>query len=101
VDAVEGEDHHDDEVGDEQGDIEGVPAVDVAEGVVGVVGLPVVSETALGAEVEGKRVEVVQQGRVSGVSCLGMILLERRPERSATNSVDGNLTLVYTRYIHD
>jgi hypothetical protein len=44
VDAVEGEDDHHDEVRDEQRDVEGVPAVGVAEGVVGEVGLPVVAE---------------------------------------------------------
>ena len=43
MDAVEREDDHHDEVGDEQADVEGVPAVDVAEGVVGVVRLPIVT----------------------------------------------------------
>jgi hypothetical protein len=44
VDAVEGEDDHHDEVRDEQRDVEGVPTVGVAEGVVGEVGLPVVAQ---------------------------------------------------------
>jgi hypothetical protein len=44
MDAVEREDDHHDEVRDEQGDVEGVPAVGVAKGVVGVVRLPVVAE---------------------------------------------------------
>jgi hypothetical protein len=57
MDAVEGEDDHHDEVGDEEGDVEGVPAIGVAEGVVGVVGFPVVPETVAGGEEDGERVE--------------------------------------------
>jgi hypothetical protein len=68
VDAVEGEDYHDEEVRDEEGDVEGVPAISVAEGVVGVVGLPVAGEAVLGAEEESKRVELGEQGWGSGVA---------------------------------
>jgi hypothetical protein len=57
MDAVEGKDDHHDEVRNEQGDVECVPTIDVAEGVVGVVRLPVVAEPALGVEEEGERVE--------------------------------------------
>jgi hypothetical protein len=53
VHAVEGEDQHDDEVGNKQADIEGVPAIEVLEGAVGVVGAPVVTE-ALGDEEQRK-----------------------------------------------
>jgi hypothetical protein len=49
--AVERQDEHDDEVGDEERGVEGVPSVKVLEGLVGVVGLPVVAET-LGCEEE-------------------------------------------------
>jgi hypothetical protein len=58
MDAIEGEDDHHDEVGDEQGDVEGVPAIGVAKGVVGVVGLPVVPEAVVIGEEDGERVEV-------------------------------------------
>ena len=62
MDAVEGEDDHHDEVGDEQADVEGVPAVVAAEGAVGVMGLPVVREAVLIGEEERERVEVMCQG---------------------------------------
>ena len=42
VNAVESEDDHHHEIGDKQADIEGVPAIDVAEGVVSVMRLPIV-----------------------------------------------------------
>jgi hypothetical protein len=76
VDAVEGEDDHHDEVGDEEGDVEGVPAVLAVEGVVGEA-LPV----RPGGEEERERVEVGEQGWDSGGrggACGdGMILRER------------------------
>jgi hypothetical protein len=64
MDAVEGEDQHHHEVGDEQADVEGVPAVEVLEGAVGVVGAPVVAE-ALGGEEErgGRRSQGCRDGR--------------------------------------
>jgi hypothetical protein len=49
MDSVEGKDDHHDEVRDQQGDVKGVPAIDVAEGVVGVMRLPIVAEPALRA----------------------------------------------------
>jgi hypothetical protein len=52
MDAVEGEDDHHDEVRDQQGDVKGVPAIDVAEGMVGVMRLPIVAEPVLRAEKE-------------------------------------------------
>ncbi len=52
MDAVEGQDDHYDEVGDEEADVEGVPAVVTLEGAVGVVGAPVVGE-AVGVGEEG------------------------------------------------
>jgi hypothetical protein len=62
MDAVEGEDHHHDEVGDEQADVEGVPAVVAFEGAVSVVGLPIVREAVLIGEEERESVEVMCQG---------------------------------------
>jgi hypothetical protein len=56
MDAVEGEDNHNDEVGDEEGGVEGVPAVEMLEGVVGVVGLEVMAE-ALRGQQEGQRLD--------------------------------------------
>ena len=61
MDAVEGEDDHHQEVGDEQADVEGVPAIDVAEGVISVVRLPVVPQTALRGEEHGERIELAEQ----------------------------------------
>jgi hypothetical protein len=63
MDAVEGQDHHHDEVGDEQGDVEGVPAVLAVEVVDlgGVVGLPVVLEPARRGEKERERIELAEQ----------------------------------------
>jgi hypothetical protein len=60
MNAVEGEDDHHQEIGDEQADVEGVPAIDVAECVVSVVRLPVVSQTARGEE-HGERIELAEQ----------------------------------------
>jgi hypothetical protein len=51
--AVEGQDDHDDEVGDEEADVEAVPAVLAAEGVVGVVGLPIVAQPVLVGQEDG------------------------------------------------
>ena len=65
MDAVEGEDDHHQEVGDEQADVEGVPAIDVAEGVVRVVRLPIVAQTVRG-EKHGKRVELAEQKDLRG-----------------------------------
>jgi hypothetical protein len=62
MDAVEGEDDHHDEVGDEQADVEGVPAVVALEGAVGVMGLPIVREAVLVGEEEREGVEVMCQG---------------------------------------
>jgi hypothetical protein len=67
MDSVERENDHHDEIRDEQGDVEGVPAIGVAEGVVGEVGAPVVAEAAIGGEQEGERVEVFQQRGLRGV----------------------------------
>jgi hypothetical protein len=58
VDTVEGEDDHHQKIGDEQTDVEGVPAVDVAEGVVRVVRLPIMPKTALRIQEQGKRIEM-------------------------------------------
>jgi hypothetical protein len=59
--AVEGKDDHHHEVGDEQADVEAVPAVLAAEGMVGVVGLPVVGETVLVEEEQRESMDVVSQ----------------------------------------
>jgi hypothetical protein len=61
MDPVKGEDDHHDEIGDEEGDVEGVPAIDVAEGVVGVVGSPVVGQASAGGEEGCERIEVAGQ----------------------------------------
>jgi hypothetical protein len=53
VDAVEGEDEHDGEVGDEEPEVEGCELVEVLEGAVGVVSFEVVGE-ALGGERQGE-----------------------------------------------
>jgi hypothetical protein len=78
MDAVEREDDHHDEVRHQQRDVEGVPAVDATEGVVGVVRLPVVAEPARRDEEECKRVELGQQGWFSGRADMKMILPELR-----------------------
>jgi hypothetical protein len=76
MDAVEGEDDHHDEVGDEERDVEGVPVVGVAEGVVGVVGAPVVGEASAGDEVQGERVELAEQRGLRGLAGYREILRE-------------------------
>jgi hypothetical protein len=78
MDAVEGEDHHHDEVGDQQGDVKGVPAVLAVEVVDlrGVVGLPVVLEPARRGEKERKRVEVGQQEGSPRDAVMKLILRE-------------------------
>jgi hypothetical protein len=62
MDAVEGEDHHHDEVGDEEADVERVPAVVALKGAVGVMGLPIVGEAVLVGEEERESVDRMCQG---------------------------------------
>ena len=76
VDSVEGEDHHDDEVGDEQPYVEGIPAVIAFEGAVGVVGLPVVREAVLIGEEERESVDRMCQGYGSQRRSARIILRE-------------------------
>jgi hypothetical protein len=61
VDAVEGEDDHHDEVGDEDRDVEGVPAVVAVEG-----GVEEALPVGFGGEEERERVEGVQQKTLRG-----------------------------------
>ena len=76
MDAVEREDDHHYEVRDEQGDVEGVPVVGVAEGVVGVVRLPVVAETARRGEEDYERIEMAGQEALRGRAGYREILRE-------------------------
>ena len=55
VEAEEGQDDHDEEVGDEEGVVEGGELVEVLEGAVGVVGLQVVAEAVGGGEEPDER----------------------------------------------
>jgi hypothetical protein len=47
MEAVEGEDHHHDEVRNQEADVESVPAVLAAKSVIGVVSLPVMRQPML------------------------------------------------------
>jgi hypothetical protein len=63
MDAIEGEDDHHQEIRYEERDVEGVPTIDIAEGVIRVVRLPVVPKAALRVQEQGKRIEMgVQKG---------------------------------------
>jgi hypothetical protein len=62
VDAVECQNDHHQEVGDEKAHVEGVPAVHVAESVISVVRFPVMSEPMLRGEEHGERIELAEQG---------------------------------------
>jgi hypothetical protein len=79
MEAVEGEDHHHDEVRDEDADVEAVPAVLAAEGAVGVVSAPVVREAVLtGKQNGGERVRMGdQRWRLPG-EWAGPILREQK-----------------------
>jgi len=82
MDAVEGKDHHDDEVGNEEADVEGVPAVVAFKGAVGVMGLPVVCEAVLIGEEERESVDRMCQGYGSQKRSASYIL------RDGTSSFD-------------
>jgi hypothetical protein len=76
MDAVEGEDDHHDEVGDEQADVEGVPAVVALEGAVRVMGSPVAGEAVLIGEEERESVDVVCQSTAPQRMSAPLILRE-------------------------
>jgi len=63
MDSVERQDDHDDEVRDQERDVEGVPAVGVAEGVVAEVGVDVMADGVLVGEEERERMELADQTR--------------------------------------
>jgi hypothetical protein len=65
MDAVQRQDDHDDEVGDQQRDVEGVPAVLAAEGAVEQMGSEIVPEGVLGGNELRQRVEVDRQRGLS------------------------------------
>jgi hypothetical protein len=50
MDAVDGEDDHYGEVGDEQGSVEGVPGVEALEGLIGVLGFEKVAKAVGGVK---------------------------------------------------
>ncbi len=76
MDAVEGEHDHDDEVGDEQRRVEGVPVVEAFEGLVDVMGLEIVTE-ALGSEEQAEQ----------GYRCMGEEGQVFAPARLAIQSI--------------
>jgi hypothetical protein len=71
MNAVERQDDHHHEVRHQQRDIERVPAIDVAEGVVGVVRFDVVPEAFVGGKEQRKRVELADQRDLRGVRGCG------------------------------
>jgi hypothetical protein len=74
--TVEGQDDHHDEVGDEDADVEAVPAVLAAEGAVGVVRLPVVRKRVLVREEEREDMDVMCQRAAPRDRWLPLILRE-------------------------
>jgi hypothetical protein len=79
MDSVEGEDDHHDEIWNQQRNVEGVPAIDVAEGVVRVMRFPIVAEPALRAEKEREGLEKCGQSRLPEVvQAVTSILREHR-----------------------
>jgi hypothetical protein len=65
VDAIERQDDHHDEIGDEQRDVEGIPAVFAAKGAVEQMRSNVVLEAMPGGEQEREGVEMSRQRRLS------------------------------------
>ena len=61
VQPVEGQDEHDQEVGNEQANVETVPAIRMAKGVIGVVRFPVVTQAT--GHPEGQRIQREGQKR--------------------------------------
>jgi hypothetical protein len=76
VHAVERQDDHDDKVGDQERGVEEVPAVEVFEGGVGVVGVEVVLEAALDEEAERRWVCWVEKGEQGTASAWDGIIVE-------------------------
>ena len=63
MDAVEGEDDHHDEVGNEEAGVKEIGAIEALEGVVSVVALEVVHDSVLGQEQqEREQIERAEQG---------------------------------------
>jgi hypothetical protein len=62
MDAVKRQDHHDDEVGNQDRQIEGVPAVEPVEGAVAVVRVQIVAKPLRGQKEGRWRVQIVEKG---------------------------------------
>ena len=62
MDSVERQDHHHDEVGNQDGKIEAVPAVESAEGVVAIVRVQIVAKPLRGQKQGRRCVQVVEKG---------------------------------------
>ncbi len=62
MDAVKRQDHHDDEVGNQDRQIEGVPAVEPMEGAVAVVRVQIVAKPLRGQKEGRRRVQIVEKG---------------------------------------
>ena len=89
MDSVEGEDDHDDEVGNQHRRVEGVPMVEAFEGLVEVVGAEVVTE-ALGSEEEAEQ----------GYRCMGEEGQGYAPARLVIQSIlRDRMLMAWSRFV--